>query len=759
MFSRSWILVILLFLVADGTLAFAPVIHKTNTPSSSLLSATTSIVWFTGHEDLRLNNGGFMGALEEQEGNDDRVIQPVFILDPAIHLQSKSSSAVTRLHKCLSSLEQDIASCKSSVVSPLLLHTGSACTLLPQLVQELENVDSCHVINNDVVSSMRRSQQDTCQALTNMDITVKRWTNALRPSAPWATSSSASTMTSFYPDYCQILKEVHIAQLPKNNVAATTTTAITQAEQSAIPSLSEFFDLGQSVTPSAVTDFRSNSDSASHTVEPYDDLITNQFTSGKEIQSALNDYQRMGKDDFSNKYFTSPSKDSMYAASMARVVEGSNSASDGLALREVPTRTFSSALAMGTTSARTVMSTIQNPAIPDNNPWSWGRSSDESLSDMVEWREWFRLLADRSLSLQEQGQAGATSGGEKEQAGNAREAGTVQYWRWKEQYLVRYLTWPAGKEYTSDDGPSMLLVHGFAASAEQWERLVYSLRKEHTSEDGKDTTPPIYAVDLLGFGHSEKPGLSYTQYLWEAQLVDFAVEVMEATPLVMVGNSIGGGLSAGAAASLGSTICQGLVLCNTAGILVDPDDYEGYDNADTTIRTWTEAALQGNPKEAPYGPVPLLGNNALDAFGTAIIQLIYPQIEKRLNLIYGNNIENADPAVAYAIQQSAAGPGSANVIGSGQKLAPNRPLNEVLEDLQVLVVMGLDDQVSSPIAAQIRAKLFSKLYPNTVTVEAIEDAGHCPHDEQPDMVASAIYKWSSLASLTTQKEEQTKVNV
>merc|ERR1712194_392802 len=228
----------------------------------------------------------------------------------------------------------------------------------------------------------------------------------------------------------------------------------------------------------------------------------------------------------------------------------------------------------------------------------------------------------------------------------------------------------------------------------------------------------------------EKPSLSYTQYLWEAQIVDFCVEVMEAAPVVLVGNSIGGGLSAGAAASLGKDICKGLVLCNTAGVLKDPDDYEGYTINTAAknvprleISTFTEAAMEGNPNEAPYGPVPLFGNNVLDLFGRAVIRFIYPQIDQRLSLIYGN-----------------------------------RPLNEVLRGLPTLVVMGLEDQVSSPAVAKGRAELFEKLATGSssseeavsVVVERIEKGGHCPHDEVPDAVASALLKWFSSSTFLGQ---------
>lgn len=776
----------LLFLaitIHDNTkvLAFTPTTNTAKAVVSTKLQAT-SLVWLTGHEDLRLyDHDGFSNALLEATTNnnsdgydDDCLIVPVFVLDPKIHLKSKSKAAVTRLHNCLVSLEQEIAASSSSLIAPLVVRNGAAPWVIPSLANEVK-ATSCHAIVDDVVSNMRESQRLTCKLLTEMDVDVHRWSNALRPTAPWETEAARS-MPSFFPDYCVIADELLVASTNKdtfNYATSPQNNKQKKIQSDGVPSLSNLLDMAQSATPSTVNEFRSSYSTA----EPFEKVITDRWNTEKGALMALQEYCRVGKTAFADRYFIASDavvngNKSKYAAAAARVIRGSRLPSDGMALREAPTRAFSSALTLGALSARDALDAARNRSpvtpplwvgdgkrgettdtnlaglLPSDNQL-WGRSSEGSLSDVIEWREWFRLLAERSLSLQEKGEP-ATSGGERAMSGDPRETGTVNYCRWKEQHLVRYLTWPAGKDYDSKKhAPAMLLVHGFAASAEQWERLVYSLREQNT-KDGYDTTPPIYAVDLLGFGHSEKPGLSYTQYLWESQIVDFAVEVMEATPMVMVGNSIGGGLSAGAAASLGKNICKGLVLCNTAGVLEDPDTYSGYVTQNDDIRSHTEAAMEGNPNEAPYKPVPILGANGLDLFGTGIIKLIYPQIEQRLSLIYSNRIENADAAVSYAIQQSAMHPGSANVIGSGQKLAPNRPLNEVLLEIDggfdVLVVKGLEDQVSSPEVAKSRAELFARLNPGKVIVDSIPDAGHCPHDEQPMKVASSMVKW--LATLT-----------
>jgi len=486
------------------------------------------------------DHGGFAQAFS----NYDDTIVPVFILDPELHLTCKSSSAIERLRNSISSLESEL----ESIGSQLIIRSGSATTILPSLVKDIDDATSCYVIADDVALDMRTVQRDTCNRLEEMGIDVCRWSNALRPSAPWAEETSKRTiMPSFYPEYSNIVDRLSIPSPRYDYLTQKKDTENNVLQSEGLPSIEELIDMSIAVTPQAVLDFQKRClstectfSSSGSTVEPYEKVITNKWSTESGVRTALEEYCRQGKDSFANKHFViskndSSSNKSMYEAASNRIMINNNP-SDVLALREAPTRAFSSALNLGSISARDVIDAAKNrhdreeDVSPSDDPL-WGRSSEGALSDVVEWREWFRLLAERSLHLQENDMP-STSGGEKEQGGCSRETGNVNYWRWKGQHLVRYITWPAGKDYIEDADdalPALLLVHGFAASAEQWERLVYSLRQQYG-----DKCPPIYAVDLLGFGHSEKPGLSYTQYLWEAQLVEFAVEVMKAKPMVMV---------------------------------------------------------------------------------------------------------------------------------------------------------------------------------------------------------------------------------
>lgn len=57
----------------------------------------------------------------------------------------------------------------------------------------------------------------------------------------------------------------------------------------------------------------------------------------------------------------------------------------------------------------------------------------------------------------------------------------------------------------------------------------------------------VFAPTLPGYGRSEKPALAYSQHLWSSFLREFVVEVVR-RPVVVVGNSIGGYISASLAA-------------------------------------------------------------------------------------------------------------------------------------------------------------------------------------------------------------------
>lgn len=138
-------------------------------------------------------------------------------------------------------------------------------------------------------------------------------------------------------------------------------------------------------------------------------------------------------------------------------------------------------------------------------------------------------------------------------------------WRVSYRYWRGFIQREATISQHSQDKkkPKAFLVHGFGGSIDQFTGLAKELSDDFD----------VYALDSLGFGHSEKPPLSYNQYLWRDQVVDYIKRHTERNePFILCGNSIGGFTCASAAAFLEKELSYlriGVVLMNSAGKIIE----------------------------------------------------------------------------------------------------------------------------------------------------------------------------------------------
>lgn len=96
-----------------------------------------------------------------------------------------------------------------------------------------------------------------------------------------------------------------------------------------------------------------------------------------------------------------------------------------------------------------------------------------------------------------------------------------------------YFEWKNGKIFYTKRGTGspLLLIHELnpISSSYEWCRTVKKLEKNHT----------VYTLDLLGCGRSEKPYLTYTNYLYVQLLTDFIHNVIgEAPDVITTNNSV-----------------------------------------------------------------------------------------------------------------------------------------------------------------------------------------------------------------------------
>ena len=95
-----------------------------------------------------------------------------------------------------------------------------------------------------------------------------------------------------------------------------------------------------------------------------------------------------------------------------------------------------------------------------------------------------------------------------------------------------YFNWRLGNiHYTkSGTGKPLLLIHdlSYASSGYEWNQVVNTLKTKYT----------VYVIDLLGCGRSEKPNLTYTNYLYVQLICDFIKsEICHRTDIIATGES------------------------------------------------------------------------------------------------------------------------------------------------------------------------------------------------------------------------------
>ena len=143
--------------------------------------------------------------------------------------------------------------------------------------------------------------------------------------------------------------------------------------------------------------------------------------------------------------------------------------------------------------------------------------------------------------------------------------------------------------YDHGTGPALLLIHGMFGDHLDWEPVLEPLSAEYR----------VIAVDLPGFGDSDKPDVAYSTELF-TEILGELVDELELRDLTVVGNSFGGELAAIYAATKPERV-RALVLVSTGGLNV-----RGEQELELIEKNFCEAnllALTPEYHELMFGPI------------------------------------------------------------------------------------------------------------------------------------------------------------
>jgi len=276
---------------------------------------------------------------------------------------------------------------------------------------------------------------------------------------------------------------------------------------------------------------------------------------------------------------------------------------------------------------------------------------------------------------------------------------------------------------------SVVLIHGFGACVSHWRHTMADLNP------GLD----VYALDLLGFGASDKPrsrlsgepdeagSVRYCFDLWADQVQAFLNEVVPAGPVQLIGNSIGALVALVAAdrlQSAGHPLHQ-VVLIDCAQRTLDERRLSSLPGWERASRPLVKRLVRQR-----WLLTPLFRFVGRPSFIRQVLAQAYPS---------GANL---DDELVQILLKPALDVGAVESFRGFVNLFEDHLAPDHLARLTVPVRMiwGARDPWEDPAEAQHWADQFSCIEELVV----LEGLGHCPHDEDPGRVNPILRRWLAL---------------
>ncbi|WP_288262450.1 alpha/beta fold hydrolase [uncultured Prochlorococcus sp.] len=291
-------------------------------------------------------------------------------------------------------------------------------------------------------------------------------------------------------------------------------------------------------------------------------------------------------------------------------------------------------------------------------------------------------------------------------------------WQWENWEI----SWSLSKNSNCENNNNILLVHGFGASKKHWRH----------NQDVLGKVLNCYSIDLLGFGESSQPSallnyepskensIKYSFDLWSNQISTFCSEVIK-SPVYLVGNSIGGVIALKAAEILKEN-CKGVILIDCAQRTMDDKRLKKNDILMNLLRPVLKTLVRQR----------IISN-------TLFTRAANPKVIKKiLEQAYPSG-KNIDEELIEILYRPSKRTNSKEAFRGFINLFDDYLATDLFEKVEgpIQLIWGEKD----PWESLTEAKEWKKKFSNIKRLDIIQDAGHCPHDEEPEKTNKLILEF------------------